>query len=336
MIVLAVALAAIGPIYRSVANHSFTAIIGEGVIGSAQPLLQREVPDLVMTNNLGHDGQQFYAIARHPFDPNASAPYLAGPVYRYRRILFPLLGWALAPHGGTRLIAALLVVGLVGVALSALSIGLMPGAPIWLPLVVGVTPGVIAATSLTLSDSLALGFTLAAFAAATRRHPGIVLTALVLGTLTRETVYLAALALVLTPGLSTRWRIAYLAVPVAVLGAWTVWVAHALGAGVGQSASDQFSFPFTGWIGAKGGDLVIGLLSGIILVVGMVRTRDDLPVFVYLGLLLVLFSVLSSDVTASWINTTRVVIAGIPLTVWAITRHPPAVDSAGLVSPGAT
>ena len=69
LVLLAVALAGIWPLYRSAENHSFTAIIGAGVVGPSTPLLAREVPDLAVTQNAGHDGQQFYAVARHPFRP---------------------------------------------------------------------------------------------------------------------------------------------------------------------------------------------------------------------------------------------------------------------------
>ena len=323
MIALAVALAGVWPLYRTVANHSFTAIIGAGVVGPSTPLLAREVPDLVVTSNAGHDGQQFYAVARHPFDPAASAPFLANPVYRYRRIVFPVLGWILAPSGGTRLIAALMVIGLAGVALGAWSLALLPGAPRWLPLAAGVTPGVVAAMGLTLADSLALGFTLAAFAAAARRRPDLVLCALVAGVLTRETVLLAALALALTPGLSRLWRVAYVLVPGSLVAAWMLWVSHVLGIPVNDGASDQFSFPLSGWLhsNSEGIGLVIGALLAAVLVLGLLRTQDNAPVCAYLGLLLLLFVTLSPNVTVSWVNTTRAVIAGFPLAAWGITRE---------------
>ena len=324
MIALAVALAGVWPLYRSGANHSFTAIIGAGVVGPSTPLIAREVPDVVVTPNAGHDGQQFYAVARHPFDPSAAAAHLANPVYRYRRILFPLIAWALAPSGGTRLIAALMAVGLAGVALGAFAMSMFPRAPKWLPLTVGVTPGVVASTGLTLADSLALGLTLAAFAAAARRRPPLVLAALVLGALTRETVLLAAVALAFTPGLSRQWRIAYVAVPGAVVGLWMLWVSHMLGIPINDGASDQFSFPLIGWLTSDSDAIgfVIGILLAAVLALGLWRTRDNIPMCAYLGLLLALFVTLSPNVTVSWVNTTRAVIAGFPLAVWGITREP--------------
>jgi hypothetical protein len=234
-----------------------------------------------------------------------------------------VLGWLLAPAGGTRLIGALLVVGLAGIALGAAAVSFLPGAPRWLPLAVGVTPGVVAAVGLTLADSLALGFTLAAFAAGARRRPPLVLVALVLGVLTRETVLLAAIALALTPGLSARWRVGYVTVPAMLLGAWVLWVSHVLDVPVNDGASDQFSFPLSGWLhsNSDGIGLVIAALLAAVLVLGVLRTQDSVTVCAYLGLLLLLFVTLSPNVTVSWVNTTRAVIAGFPLAVWGITRE---------------
>lgn len=322
MITLAVALAAVWPVYRSVENHSFTAIIGAGVAGPSAPLLAREVPDLVATNNAGHDGQQFYAVARAPFDPPRSAPFLDTPTYRYRRILMPAVAWIVAPHGGARLIAALMVIGLLGVALGAAALSFFPGAPWWLAPVVALTPGVIVSTGLTLGDSLALGFTLLAFAAALRHRPALAVAALTAGALTRETVVLAGFALALTPGLTRVWRVAYVCVPTVILLAWMVWESHALGLSISSGSADQFTFPLVGWLrsGSEGIGLVIGVLLAATLVVGIVRTSDEVGVCAYLVVLLLLLSTLSSDVTVSWVNTTRAVIAGLPLAAWGVVR----------------
>ena len=43
----------------------------------------------------GYDGQFAYWIARDP-RPTAAGPHLDVPAYRYQRIVYPLLAWALA------------------------------------------------------------------------------------------------------------------------------------------------------------------------------------------------------------------------------------------------
>ena len=323
MILLAVALAAIWPLDRAVTNHSFTAIIGAGIEGPSIRLLAREVPDLVVADDAGHDGQQFYAVARAPFDPPRSKPYLDTPSYRYRRILMPALAWLAAPHGGVRLIFVLMVLGLVGVALSAWALSFFPGAPWWLAPIIGVTPGIVVSTALSLSDSLALGFTLAAFALTMHRRPMLAVWALTLGALTRETVVLAAIALAVTPWLTTRARLAYVCIPSAAVLAWTMWESHVLGQSINSGAADQFSFPLSGWLHSDSDivGLVVGLLLAMVMIAGLIRTRDEPPVCVYLGLQLLLMSTLSSYVTLSWVNTTRAVIAGFPLSAWGIVRE---------------
>jgi hypothetical protein len=136
-------------------------------------------------------------------------------------------------------------------------------------------------------------------------------------------VLLAALALAFAPGMPARFRAAVVVTPVAVLGAWIVWVARALEQSAGSRAADQFSLPLVGWVRATDGvaGLIIGLLLAAVMVVGVCRAADVPHVRVYLVLLLVLMAVLGEPVTESWINTSRAVIAGLPLSAWLVTAR---------------
>jgi hypothetical protein len=70
-----------------------------------------------------------------------------------------------------------------------------------------------------------------------------------------------------------------------------------------------------------GQGLLIGLLLALVMLAG-IRRADAMPhVQVYLALLLVLMATLSPAVTVSWINTSRAVIAGLPLAAWAVTAR---------------
>jgi hypothetical protein len=51
------------------------------------------------------------------------------------------------------------------------------------------------------------------------------------------------------------------------------------------------------------------------------RTRDDLVVCAFLAMQLVLLVTLSPNVTVSWVNSTRAVIAAVPLAAWGMTRE---------------
>jgi hypothetical protein len=320
IVVSTVLLAAVWPALHAIGQGHLTAVIGPGTGSKPFPLLQQELPGLTARPNQGHDGQQFYVIARAPFRPDSVADYLNDPAYRYRRILYPAVAWMLAPHGGTALVLALVALGVGGVALSAAALTALPRAPAWLPLTVAVTPGMVAALALSLSDSLALGFTVLAFAAAAHRRWLIVVLAIVAGALTRETAVLAGVALMFAPEMPKRVRLAVLITPLLVLGAWIVWVDHALAQSAGAGAGAQFTFPLVGWLRSTDGapGLLIGLLLALVMVAGVRHAGELSHVRVFLLLLLALMAVLADNVTESWINTSRAVIAGLPLSAWVI------------------
>jgi hypothetical protein len=322
IVLVTVVVAAVWPAQWAVRAGDLTAILGIGRTGPSAGLVVAELDDAVVFANKGHDGQQFYVVARHPFDPEAGAPWLDNPSYRYRRILFPALAGRLAPAGGRNLVAALLAVSLAGVGLGAWALSRLRDAPRWLPLLVAVTPGVVAALLLSLSDALATGLVLVAFVAAREQRWPLTLLTLMLAGLTRETTLLAALAIAFAPGLSGRWRAAIVTLPVATLSAWMASVSLALGEDPGGGATQQFALPFAGWLssGDDAGGLLIGVLSAALLIAGVVRAGFWRPVQVYLVLLLVLDAMLADDVTSSWIDASRVVAPGVPLAAWALFR----------------
>lgn len=97
------------------------ALLGTAVTAS---LVAHDAADADLAPNRGHDGQQFYAIARAPMHLDDAAEHLDRPRYRLQRPLFPVLAWALHPSGGgTGLVWALIAVGVAGVLLSGLGAG---------------------------------------------------------------------------------------------------------------------------------------------------------------------------------------------------------------------
>ncbi len=338
-VLLAVALAALWPLGWAHANHGSEALLGAGTHGPSSALISKEVPDAPRFGSLGHDGQQFYAVARHPFDPAASRDQLDSPAYRYRRILLPALAGLVAPNGGRALVFALLGVSLAGVALGAWAVSRFPGGPAWLPLVVGITPGVGVALALSLGDALATGLALAAIAGALRRRWAWMTLALVAAALTRETLVLVAFGLLWTPGMPTRWKAASIAAPLGVAGTWAVWSAHALGTPM-LGGSGQIGLPLVGWLQSTGSPQgqLLGLLTMVVLAVGAWHTyRTDPGLSVVLGLHAVLMMCLADDVTTSWLNTTRVAAPVFAVAVWAIVRQPAeakaGADAGAAVSP---
>ena len=66
---------------------------------------------------------------------------------------------------------------------------------------------------------------------------------------------------------------------------------------------------------------MVGLLLAITIAVGAWRARGAPHVRAYLVVLLALMAVLAPEITVSWINTSRSVIAGLPLAAWAISTR---------------
>ncbi|HMJ75631.1 MAG TPA: hypothetical protein VK507_06645, partial [Iamia sp.] len=119
IVLAAVLVALLWPLMWSAGEGSTDALLGAGVEGPARERIEQDIPDLFELRGIGHDGQQFYVIARHPFDPDAAGDSVDPHAYRYRRILFPLAARVVAPGGGRATIGAFLALSLVGVALGA-------------------------------------------------------------------------------------------------------------------------------------------------------------------------------------------------------------------------
>lgn len=324
VVIGAVALAGLWPLAWAGAYGGVTALIGAGVEGPSAALLKRELPaDAVVFASKGHDGQQFYAIARHPFQPAEVRPFLDWPSYRERRILLPVLAGALAPHGGVRLIGAFLLLGLIGVALAAWACLHLPGAPPLLPLVVALVPGIGVALCLSLADALATGLALVALVVAMTGRFRWTVSFLVLASLTRETSVLAAAAIACAPGLTLRRRAVTVLVPAGVLAAWTLWATAQVHGSLNDGA-DQFSAPILGWLRASpsGIELLLALLTAALLSMAIWRSRTDpAPVPVLLGLSLGLYLMLGPRVTVSFVNTSRVVTVAMVVATWVLVRR---------------
>ena len=129
-------------------NH-VAAILYVGQDGPAAALLREDIPAYDLAVGRGHDGQQFYAIARSPMHLRETSEFLDRPRYRLQRPLFPLMAWALQPTGGgTGLVIALAAVGVGGVLASGVTAGALSsalGGSAWPALVVPALPGAYAA-----------------------------------------------------------------------------------------------------------------------------------------------------------------------------------------------
>lgn len=327
----AMLVAVIGPLFAVLGAGSFDALLSAGSEGPARQAVQAEIPDIHLVEGPGHDGQQFFVMALHPFDPQATEGAVRPLNYRYRRILYPALAGAAAPMGGRTLIASLFAVSLLGVAIGAWALGSLPGAPRWLPVAMAASPGVLAAVTRSLCDGLAAGLAIAAVATAQRRSWPATVALLTLAALTRETMLLVALGLAFTPQISRWTRVAVVAVPTLVLGGWVGWVDRVTTtATAAEGGREQLTLPFEGYLHSDV-TLTSAALSAatfVLLVAAAWRARRSDPEIAVMMLLgAVLLSVVDEVVAWNWVNSSRVVTPFVPLAVWVLAREGKAAEA---------
>jgi glycosyltransferase involved in cell wall biosynthesis len=220
---------------------------------------------VVLQGKRGNDGQQFLALALDPLqgDPGTSAA-VDNPIYRGKRLLYPLLAWLLG-LGQPRLIVWTL--GLLNVACIGAAAGLVARwaqleqrSPQW-GLAVLALPGYWITLSLNTADLLATSLMLAAALAWKQQRLRASWASLTAALLSRETALLAWAATGVTALRERRWRWLFpLALVPLPLWAWTATLrARFPAVPDGSLASLHFTWPFGGILG-KAGQL-LGLVS---------------------------------------------------------------------------
>jgi len=224
--------------------------IRAGARGPAAPVIARDFPTASAPDEVGLDGQQFYAMARDPFHPRAVAPALDWPQYRYQRPLYPILAWALHPSGGgPGLVLALVAVSLAGIFIGALALGALSDSlrgPPWLALLYPLLPGMVWALTSSAADALAVSLSLVTVAATIRGRLTLAWAAAIAAVLTRETTILVPIALVLAR--RRKEDLPLVILPGLILAAWLVFVR--LGVPAGDPPSEGLVLPLSGLLDA--------------------------------------------------------------------------------------
>jgi glycosyltransferase involved in cell wall biosynthesis len=213
------------------------------------PLLQGQ-PVLILEGKRGNDGQQFLTLALDPLqlEPGSSAA-LDNPIYRGKRLLYPLLAW-LFGFGQPRLIPWTL--GLLNVGAIALAAGLVAQwaqleqrSALW-GLAILALPGAWISLSLDTADLLATMLLLATALAWRQRRPGLLWASLSAALLSRETALLGWAASGFTALWERRWRwlLPLALVPMPLLG----WIA-ALRGRFASTADGLLAALHFGWPG---------------------------------------------------------------------------------------
>lgn len=157
---------------------------------------------LVHQGEIGYDGQQFLSIALDPWLQNQdSLETFDSPKYRYRRILYPLLGYLLSLGNRNLIPYVLVVINCLCIILLVFFIGLdmhKHQQPVWQSLLVLVVPGIWIILSFSTADLLS-SLLLAIAIYCYRSHKNIYTSiSLSLACLTREPMLLVWLGFLLT------------------------------------------------------------------------------------------------------------------------------------------
>ena len=188
----------------------------------------------------GYDGQFAYQIAR---DPLGASRFLDVPAYRYQRILYPLLAWAVALGQGALVPWTLIAVNwLALIAGTWLTEEILAGrgASRWYALSYGLFAGLLMAVRLDLTEPLAYALAQAAVLSYERGRLRSAAVLLALAALTKETTLLVAAGFLLSLALSRRWRdlIEWAVISGAPFAVWQVVLRVWLGAwGIGSGGA---------------------------------------------------------------------------------------------------
>ncbi len=241
-------------------DSNITGFFRIGSILPLSPFLNAETT-LIYHGEIGYDGQQFLSLALDPFLQNPETiNSLDHPIYRYRRILYPLVSYLLA-LGNRSLIPYIMV------AINALSIIIIvaitnfyfksDNVSKFQSLFTLCIPGVWMVLSLGTADLFSSVFLIASFYC--YRYEKYKLTALFisLGCLTRETLLIIWVALFLNSLIQRRFKqIQYLLYGLIPPILWTVYISF-LDLPGKVRVKDNFGFPFLGII-----NKLINILTG--------------------------------------------------------------------------
>jgi hypothetical protein len=233
-----------------------TYFVGFGEESEFLPYAEAVLGDVDVALPDGHDGQQFWILARDPLllEGIVTAEPLDRPLYRAQRIGYPLLASPWRIGGERLLIWGLLVTNLVVVAVgTALAAGLGGTERRRYPsgLAFAASPLVWLAVLYDFSDALALAGLLGMLVGLRGRRTGWAVASVVVACLAKETSLLAVLAVAgIGRGLGRRERAGLVLAGILPLGVWRLYAMSRPSFGSDPEVREFSIVPFAGFIDA--------------------------------------------------------------------------------------
>lgn len=324
---LVVAVLALPPLLQAGGDPSVLLRVGK--YSASRDYVEAHLEDPVLTEDYGHDGQQFFVLATTFPSLTDAQGHVDKLRYRARRVLVPAVVSPLPDGPAT--VWGLLAANLVAVAAAAVAVGELAkrlGAPAALGLTVPVSPAMVESVQGSLADAPA--FALALWGVVVwRRRPWVAAGLLLAAALARETTLVVAVACLLVAP-SPRHRVA-MAAPIAGFAAWMLVVAAWLPPTPGATSQNlvadavaQLDLPFRGWVEVGLADPAV--VFGALLLAGAVTAawwlRDELPeVSLWLLADAVLLVTSAAVVVGRLQNFARVAPLAIPAAALALAAH---------------
>jgi hypothetical protein len=211
-------------------------------------MIEEQLDDVPLASGPGHDGQIYYAMALD-LDGDEVGPLLDHAAYRYRRILYPLLGSLFGLLEGMPLLIGLIGLNVIAFAVATgymASMSARAGRSELMALVVLLNPGTWLSVQLLTSDILALALMIGALELITRRATWSGGAVFGLSALAKD-VFIATPVPLAVPNVRRRWPIAM--VPIGALLAWMTLLTLMLGDGF--AARGNLDWPIMGLVDAS-------------------------------------------------------------------------------------
>lgn len=276
--------------------------------------VESSLGNVIVAPASGHDGQYFFFQSLDPLysNPDTIARFLDRPTYRAQRMLYPTLAGGFGAFSPRIAAFGLLAVNLIAVGVGTVAVAKLAVALDLSPLfglTFALNPGVLVSATADTADTMALALLMIAALYAIRSKYLAASAWLTLAALTRETMLVAAVGLLVF--LMVRQHRLYwpLLAPFLAAGAWWAFVTSRIGYLPSLAVEPVVGLPLKGfgeaiksWIGRpiRVTDLVLGLVLALIVIWVGVRAiwRPN-----QLTSLLVGFSVIGVTMSAAaWTN----------------------------------